>query len=80
MHEGGRARLDPVDRAAEGVERDAADAARRARAPSAAPTMPASRVPIPALLSGVVKKSDLANCGARVSLPPLAYQGRWQAW
>ena len=41
---------------------------------------PASRVPIPALLSGAVKKSDLANSDARLSLPPLAYQGRWQAW
>jgi len=43
-------------------------------------TTPASRVPIPALLSGVVKKSDLAYSDARPSLPPLAYQGRWQAW
>jgi hypothetical protein len=42
--------------------------------------MPASTVAIPVLLSGVVKKSDLANCGCRASLPPLAYQGRWQAW
>ena len=32
--------------------------------------MPRSRVPIPALLSGLVKKSDLANCGWRFSLPP----------
>src|ERR1700761_4395754 len=43
-------------------------------------TTPASRVLIPALLSGVVKKSDLVYWGCRVSLPPLAYAGRWQAW
>src|SRR5215472_6498823 len=42
--------------------------------------MPASSVAMPEPLSGVVKKSDLVNCGTRDSLPPLAYQGRWQAW
>src|SRR5579871_4360872 len=30
--------------------------------------------------NGRVKKSDLVSCGTRTSLPPGAYQGRWQAW
>ena len=41
--------------------------------------MPRSSVPIPALLSGLVKKSDLANCGWRFSRPPGNVQGRWHA-
>src|ERR1700728_754497 len=38
-----------------------------------------SRVLIPALDSALVKKSDLASSGSRFSVPPVAYQGRWQA-
>src|ERR1700677_3068382 len=40
---------------------------------------PCSRVLIPALDRARVKKSDLASSGSRLSLPPFAYQGRWQA-
>src|ERR1700759_1536102 len=40
---------------------------------------PPSSVPIPALLSGVVKRSDFAYWGTRDSVPPAEYAGRWQA-
>src|ERR1700684_2370548 len=39
---------------------------------------PRSSVAIPALDSGLEKEADLADGGCRFSLPPLAYQGRWQ--
>src|ERR1700727_1512300 len=38
---------------------------------------PASRVPMPWLLSGLVKKSDLAYSEARDSLPAGFWVGRW---
>jgi hypothetical protein len=41
---------------------------------------PRSSELMPLPLSGRVKKSDLVSCGTRTSLPPGAYQGRWQAW
>src|SRR5215472_93990 len=40
---------------------------------------PASRVPIPWLLSGLVKKSDLAYSEARASLPAGFWVGRWHS-
>ena len=43
-------------------------------------SMPRSSVLIPAPLSGLVKKSDLAYCGWRFSRPPGTCHGRWQAW
>ncbi len=69
-NERGRAGRDAVDRAAERVQRDPASR----RLPSPATfwkfSTPASRVPIPLLLSGLVKKSDLAYSEARESWPP----------
>jgi hypothetical protein len=62
VHERGGARGDPVDRAPERVERDAAGRARR---------------PIPWLFSGLVKKSDLAYSEARASFPAGFWVGRW---
>jgi hypothetical protein len=41
---------------------------------------PASRVPIPWLLSGLVKKSDLADSEARESWPPEVWVGRWHSF
>jgi hypothetical protein len=38
---------------------------------------PASRVPIPVLLSGLVKRSDLAYSEARESRPAGFWVGRW---
>jgi hypothetical protein len=40
---------------------------------------PASRVPIPWLLSGLVKKSDLAYSEARASWPSGFWVGRWHS-
>ncbi len=51
-------------------------------APPAAPATdwrrctPCSIAAIPALLSGLVKKSDLANCGSRANLPYRPWEGR----
>src|SRR3984957_5862146 len=50
--------------------------------PDAPPTRcrlstPDSKVPIPWLLSGLVKKSDLAYSEARASLPAGFWVGRW---
>jgi hypothetical protein len=77
VHEGGRPRRDPVDGAAERVELYPADAARRVVRSASTPLRSA---PMPWPFSGAVKKSDLENCACRFSVPPLAYQGRWQAW
>src|SRR6516164_1481258 len=41
---------------------------------------PASRVPIPWLLSGLVKKSDLAYSDARESWPWAFWVGRWHSF